>query len=137
GGPMHAAFVARQYGIRKVLVPAFSSAFSAVGCATAQMKYSRQRTINMKSVTWDEAELSAIVEGLRRMVAEPMAESGHDPEGCRLDYVALMRYSGQSYEVPVHDPCFGSRSELEQQFFAIHESLFGFATDEPWELAAI
>ncbi|MEX2672777.1 MAG: hydantoinase/oxoprolinase family protein [Phycisphaeraceae bacterium] len=137
GGPMHAAFVARQYGIKKVLVPAFSSAYSALGCAAAQMKYSRQRTINMKSVEWDAVELANIVEDLRQTVSVPVAESGHDPVSCRLDYVALVRYSGQSYDVPVPDAEFGDQAALERQFFAIHEALFGFATDEPWELASI
>jgi N-methylhydantoinase A len=35
-GPMHAVELARSFGIGKVIVPQFSSAFSALGCVTAE-----------------------------------------------------------------------------------------------------
>ena len=134
---MHAAFVARQYGIAHVLVPAFSSAFSALGCVAARMSYSRQRTINMRSADWSADTIATICEQLREEVAAPMRESGHAPENCDFEYVAMARYRGQSYDVPVPRAALHDIDRLSQQFFARHQELFGFVTEEPWELAAI
>ena len=41
-GPMHAVALARESGIARVVVPRFSSVFSAIGCLTAELSYARQ-----------------------------------------------------------------------------------------------
>jgi len=51
--------------------------------------------------------------------------------------VALVRYSGQSYAVEVFDPDLESPERLGAEFRARHEALYGFATEEPWELVAL
>jgi N-methylhydantoinase A len=38
-GPMHAAGLAREFGIAEIVVPRFSSAFSALGCIVADMSH--------------------------------------------------------------------------------------------------
>ena len=50
-GPMHAVEVARAFSIDTVIVPAHSGVFSALGCAEAEMSYSRQRTLRMAVAT--------------------------------------------------------------------------------------
>src|SRR3712207_97826 len=58
-GPMHAVGLARAYGIGRVLVPALSSAFSALGCVAAEMSTMRQQTLRLASEGWDDARLAA------------------------------------------------------------------------------
>lgn len=137
GGPMHAAFVARQFGIRKVLCPAFSSGYSALGCVAARMTLSQQRTVNMKSAFWDQAEIDAIRGDLKQVVSRQMQSSGHRNVDLKAAEVALLHYSGQSYDVPVTNPNLDDVRDLGRQFHAAHKDLFGFFTDEPWELSAI
>ena len=48
-----------------------------------------------------------------------------------------VRYSGQSYAVEVTAPALASPERLGEQFRARHEILYGFATDEPWELVSL
>lgn len=136
-GPMHAAFVAEQYGIRNVLVPASSSSYSALGCLTAQMSHSRQRTVNMRSADWNPVEIRSICRGLKSALAASLARSGCQANECVLEFAAMMRYRGQSYEVSVIDAALHSIALLSRQFYARHEEMFGFVTDEPWELVAI
>ena len=56
-GPMHAVEVARAFSIDKVVVPAHSGVFSALGCAEAEMSYSRQQTLRMAVADWDRQRL--------------------------------------------------------------------------------
>ncbi|WP_158971316.1 hydantoinase/oxoprolinase family protein [Chachezhania sediminis] len=137
GGPMHAAFVARHYGIRNVVCPAYSSSYSALGCVASQMSLSQQRTVNMSSDQWDADTIARIRAELEQAVTEPMQAAGKAAEDCRIGEVALLRYRGQSHEVPVADPLLDDPKALGRQFMAMHETLFGFATDEEWELSAI
>ncbi|EAQ02179.1 probable hydantoin utilization protein [Pseudooceanicola batsensis HTCC2597] len=137
GGPMHAAFVARHYGIRNVVCPAFSSSYSAHGCVASQMSLSQQRTVNMSSDAWDAAAIAQIRDELAEAVTGPIREAGKNLGACDISEVALLRYRGQSHEVPVADPALDDPQALGRQFKAMHEALFGFATDEEWELSAV
>lgn len=136
-GPIHAVSVARQYGIKSVVVPAYSSGFSALGCITARMSYSRQRTVNVMSDAWDPALVRQTWEDLLATISAPMTHSGLDPATCQLELVAMVRYVGQSFDVPIENAELGDLARLQEQFYQKHEILFGFYTDEPWELVAI
>lgn len=136
-GPMHAAAVARQYGIRNVLVPAFSSGFSALGCVAANMSHSHQRTVNIRSSEWDGDMIAQIRAEIFEAISAPMAAAGHDPAECVQEWVALVRYVGQSFDVTVNEAALDDCDALRGQFYGVHETLFGFRTDEEFELVAI
>ena len=51
-GPMHAVALAREFGIAHVVVPKFSSVFSALGCLMAELSYAEQHAIQMPSTAW-------------------------------------------------------------------------------------
>ena len=133
-GPMHAVALAREFGITRVVVPRSSSVFSALGCLTAELSYAQQRTARLSSRRWDGARLAAIVADMRDQLAAPLAAAGHDPAAPRLDAVAAIRYAGQSYavEVPFTPPADPDR--LDADFKVRHQRLYGYVTDEPWEL---
>ncbi|MCH8926776.1 MAG: hydantoinase/oxoprolinase family protein [Proteobacteria bacterium] len=59
-GPMHAVELARAFGIGRVVVPHLSSVFSALGCVTAELRYTQQQTLRMASGAWDQARLDAL-----------------------------------------------------------------------------
>jgi len=137
-GPMHAVDVAREFGIGQVIVPAFSSMFSALGCVSAEMRYTRQQTLRMASTKWNTARLNATRGGLRAdlttYLAEPLKAAGQNADAITFEDIALIRYRGQSYAIEVPNPDFEDRAALGQAFQQIHDRLYGFATDEPWEL---
>jgi N-methylhydantoinase A len=68
-------------------------------------------------------------------LAPPLEASGHAAP--TVTEVAAVRYSGQSYAVEVTEPALDSPKRLGEQFRARHQSLYGFATDEPWELVSL
>jgi N-methylhydantoinase A len=132
---MHAVELARSFGIRRVVVPQYSSAFSALGCLTAEMSYSRQQTLRMASTEWDGQRLGRIREAMKAQLAAPFEAAGQTSPV--VSEVALVRYSGQSYAVEVFDPELEDPERLGTEFLARHEALYGFAKEEPWELVAL
>ena len=133
-GPLHAATLARDFGIKSIVVPAFSSAYSALGCAVANLSYTQQRTVRMASNAWSRDRLAE----LRNELLAEMTFDGADPaRDVAVEDTALVRYVGQSYsvEVPYRFPAVVPA--LTRDFRAIHERLYGFSTDEDWELEAI
>ena len=136
-GPMHAAELARHFGIRRVIVPRFSSVFSAVGCVGAEMRYSRQQTVRMASGAWDAGRLASVRAELLRDLAAPLKAAGHEDADIVVDDVAAVRYSGQSYSIEVAAPELDDAEDLGRDFRRLHEAQYGFATEEPWELTGL
>ncbi len=136
-GPMHAVEVARAFGIARVVVPANSSMFSALGCVSAEMSYSQQRTLRMAVGDWDAARLNEARQVLRARLMAPLEAAGHGENEMKVEEVASVRYSGQSYAIEIPDPAYDDPARLRADFLDRHEKLYGFATDEPWELVAI
>jgi len=136
-GPMHAVAVARAFGMSRVIVPAHSSVFSALGCVSAEMSYSQQQTVRMAVGDWDVAALERIRRDLGATIKAPLRASGIGDADIVTREVAALRYSGQSYAIEVADPDFADPAALGRRFVALHERLYGYATDEPWQLEAI
>ena len=136
-GPMHAVEIARAFGIAKVIIPVHSSAFSALGCVSAEMSYSQQRTVRMAAGDWDANRLQAVRTSLRSRLSAPLEAAGYQPGDIAMEEVAAVRYRGQSYAIEIRNPCFDEPRRLGQAFFDEHERLYGFVTEEPWELVAI
>jgi N-methylhydantoinase A len=136
-GPMHAVEVARAFGISKVLVPAHSSEFSALGCVSAEMSYSQQRTVRMAAGEWDPRRLDAVRQSLRGRLAAPLMAAGYSDDDICLEEVAAVRYRGQSYAIEIANPSFDDLERLGRDFVDLHQKLYGFATGEPWELVSI
>jgi N-methylhydantoinase A len=136
-GPMHAVDVARAFGISRVVVPAQSSVFSALGCVSAEMSYAQQRTVRMAVTDWDVARLAEICADLRARLEAPILAAGHERADTLVEEVAAVRYSGQSYAIEIEAPAFDDPAALGEAFRRLHQTLYGFATEEPWELVAI
>jgi len=131
-GPMHACGLAREVGIRHIVVPIMSGGFSALGCIAADPSYAQQQTARLASTAWDSARFDALRNGLADRVAGYLLAAGHKREALVFDEIAVIRYQGQSYgvEVPYRYPA--DLKTLGRDFRAVHDRLYGYATDEPW-----
>ncbi len=131
GGPMHAAGLADIYGLSDIVIPAASSAFSALGCLTADQSFVQQQTVRLPLAGLCQATLSAHIEALRTTTTAPLLASGSGVGAIRISYVAMMRYEAQSdtTAVPFNLPL--DAAALHADFQALHLQLFGYATGEP------
>jgi N-methylhydantoinase A len=134
-GPMHAVELARSFDIARVVVPRFSSAFSALGCVSAEMSYTQQRTVHMANSDWQQERLNAIRRELRDQLVSHFSDAQADD--CAASEFAAIRYRGQSYAVEVTRPALDDAQALGEQFRLRHDALYGFASDEPWELVTL
>lgn len=133
-GPMHAVALAREFGIARVVVPGFSSVLSALGCLTAELSYAEQHAVHVASSHWDGARLEAVQGDMCRRLLSPLLAAGVEIGQIQVDRVALIRYAGQSdsLEVPITVPA--DPELLGAEFKQRHQRVYGFATDEPWEV---
>ena len=136
-GPMHAVELARAFSIGTVIVPAHSSVFSALGCASARMSYAQQRTLRMALDDWDPRRLNGVRNELKSRLTAPLAAAGVSEGEVELEEVAAIRYRGQSYAIEIPDAPLDDRMRLNREFLDRHRALYGFATEEPWELQSI
>ena len=136
-GPMHAAGLAREFGIREVVVPQLSSGFSALGCLLADVSYTQQQTLRMARDDWDESRFEAMREALVEAVTAPLIDRGHGDEDIVVEHVAFVRYAAQNYMVEVSFEAPLEIAAVDAEFGRVHEQLYGFAMDEPWLLQGL
>ena len=106
-GGLHAAAIAEELGITRILCPRAGGVLSALGLAAADRRVHAQRTVLGQDPRAAVDELSA--EALERL------------EGAEVEVAYDCRYRGQSYELTVGDPA---------AFPDVHEERYGFREDD-------
>jgi N-methylhydantoinase A len=131
-GPMHAGAVALAAGVERVVVPALSSTFSALGCCLAELAVDDVRTClaPLTEIEWPhvEAELDRLVSDVRRELRPGEVAAARALE---------LRFVGQNdaLEVPLDGAL--SVGAVREAFLVRHRAEFGYATDEPVEVTAV
>ena len=98
-GPPHAFLLARQVGIRKVLVPPAPGALSALGCLVADLRADFVQTLHLPLAEIDDLQLAEAYATLTERAEAWLAEQGMRVEEVRVIAGADMRYVGQSFEI--------------------------------------
>ena len=98
-GAVHAAAVATELGMRRILVPPRPGAFSALGllCTDVVHDYIRSGLKPMAEIDAREAE--AIFAGLEAKAREELAGEGMEAKAARFHRELDLRYTGQGYEL--------------------------------------
>lgn len=134
-GPMHAALVAEELEIPRVLVPPAPGNFSALGSLIGDLRRDYVRTRLIGARQGDVARVEEAFAELEREAREDLAREGMAPGDITLLRSLGMRYVGQSWELLVRVPE-GARSmaDLERAFHRAHERRYGHASDGPAEI---
>ena len=130
-GPVHAGLLARQAGIGRVVVPAHSGTFSALGCLVSPLRYDAVQTWRARLDAWDPKPAEDRFRELEERCLAPLLDEGIAVERVALARSVDLRYTGQNYEIEVSwrsDP-----GALRQAFEARHRQLYGYATGESVE----
>jgi N-methylhydantoinase A len=124
-GPLHAAQIADELQIEKILCPRASGVLAALGLVVSARRRDVQR-----SVLWSGDELTA--EAIADTVGdlgERAREAMHDSEA-ELRVVYELRYRGQSFELPIAAGTEATPDELREAFEHEHEERYGYYDDE-------
>jgi N-methylhydantoinase A len=122
-GPMHAAALAAELEIVRIICPRASGVLSALGLITAGRRRDTARTVLLSG-----EEISA-----ERIAAEVRALSGpllEGLEGAELEVVYELRYRGQAFELPVPGPPEPEPAQLAEDFAREHEARYGYRDPE-------
>ena len=130
GGPMHAAGLAELYGIGSIVVPNASSAFSALGCLTADFSFLQQQTFRVALDGIDLARVLKRIETLIEQASEPLIANDVARAAIDVELVALMRYAAQNDAIAVPFSLPLDATRLREDFLVRHHELFGYATAE-------
>ena len=135
-GPLHAARLARELEIPRILVPRHPGILCALGLLLSDLRtdYARTRLLPV-----DDGALPAMAETFAELTRR--ATEWFDREGIAQDARSIrrtvdMRYAGQNYELPVAWPAGplgpARLAELIEGFERAHEQMYGYiAAEEP------
>jgi N-methylhydantoinase A len=133
-GPLHASAIAREIGMRHVLVPRAPGHFCAFGMLFSDLRYDLVRTwfTRLADVSFDEIE--RVYAGLIEDGKKSLAASGIRPGRVAVARAADMRYVGQEHPVTVALPpeVFRRRSReaLKRRFDEEHLQRYGTCAPE-------
>jgi N-methylhydantoinase A len=128
-GPMHAALVAEELEIPRVVVPTAPGNFSAFGSLISDLHHDHVRTRLVNVRRGDFAEVQAVFAELEAEARATLEREGIRPGDVRLGHALGMRYVGQSWELLVRVPeGADSLAVLEEAFHRAHEHRYGHAS---------
>lgn len=129
-GPVHAARLAAELGMERILIPRTPGVLCALGLLMTDLRtdYATTRIRLLEDVT--VAELTEIFDGLNAQAETWFDQEGIAPDARTIALRVDMRYAGQNYEISVELPegPIGpdSLNALCDGFLAQHRQLYGF-----------
>src|SRR4051794_24051889 len=114
-GGLHAAAIAEELGIAKILCPRASGVLAALGLVVSERRRDVQR-----SVLLEASELTDEPDELAQQAREQLGDPDAD-----VRLVAELRYRGQAFELAVE-----LSEELEEDFHKAHEEAYGYRDPE-------
>jgi N-methylhydantoinase A len=122
-GPMHAAALAQELEMTRLVCPRASGVLSALGLIAAGRRRDTARTLLLSG-----SEISA--HRLAEQVRELAAQASEGLDGPELEVTYEMRYRGQAFELPIPGPTEPDPAELAEAFAREHESRYGYRDPE-------
>jgi len=141
-GPLHAATLAAELDIPRVVVPGNAGVLSALGLLISDIlyDYSTSRVRPLDDV--DPADLTDAFESFADRGHDRLAAENLAPERVQFERSVDLRYRGQSFQLPVPVPGGpldeGALATVAERFHDRHRQRYGHAyPDEPVELVTI
>jgi N-methylhydantoinase A len=121
-GPMHAASIATELGIERLLCPRAGGVLSALGLCASDRRRDTTRTVMLGGSDLTAERVAAEVDDLAATLGQL--------EGGEPEIVYEMRYAGQAFELPVPGPSRPDLADLAERFAAAHEERYGYRDPE-------
>jgi N-methylhydantoinase A len=141
-GPLHASGIARELGIKRVIIPFAPGHFSAYGMLFSDLRYDFVRSCFERLATVSFETLGALYRDMEDQGRAAIAASNVPPQFVETKRFADMRYVGQEHAVTVELPleAFASRDRdaIKREFDAVHRQRYGTsAPNEPADLVSV
>lgn len=140
-GPLHAAALAAELGIERVVIPPSAGVFSAYGLLAADRVTERSLSHVRPLSKLDPTAIEDRYVELETESRQRLQDEGIPADELEVERRAELRYRGQAYEVPVPVPTpvdSDARSTIRARYHERHEQRYGHqAPDEPIELVTL
>jgi N-methylhydantoinase A len=121
-GALHAAAIADELGMTKVLVPSASGVLSAVGLIAAER---RRDLVESVLLTGGDLTAEAAAEVVERLARRGREELGAPEAEIRASYD--LRYAGQAFELTIPGAERAEPDDLRKAFDEAHEERYGYS----------
>ena len=116
-GPLHAAAIARELAIPRVLIPALPGLTNALGCAVADLRHDFVSGLNLPVADLDESRIEKVLQahvaaGHRMLEAEAV-----ELRTIAVEHSADMQFVGQTHLINVPLPAGGIDRQSLQELF--------------------
>jgi N-methylhydantoinase A len=118
-GPMHAAALAEELDMERILCPRASGVLSALGLIASERRRDTARTVLLSGAELTAERIATEVSELRASIGAGMAEAA-------AEATYELRYRGQAFELAVPGPLRPDPAELAERFAAEHERRYGY-----------
>src|SRR5262249_11181348 len=133
-GGLHACALAEAMGIRKVIVPRYPGAFSALGLAIADVRREYARSVMLKSESEFTKAVPAILADMRNLAGTEMKRE--DVLQLITQPLLEVQYKGQSFALRVAYS--SSFSAVSRAFHKVHRKRYGHCDpSQPVEVVTI
>jgi N-methylhydantoinase A len=103
-GPMHAVGIAKELGMRRVLIPPHPGNTSALGLLMADVRHDFVQTVLQHSLHLDYAALEHTFNAMEHRARERLQREGIAPAQMEVVRAADLRYWGQTHDLTVAVP---------------------------------
>lgn len=133
GGPMHAAALAKELGIKKIIIPIAASVFSAWGMLMTDLRSDEIRTFYQRLDRPDYGAINGQWSVLEQKATEENSAKGIPAGNVYFAHFMDMRYQGQEHTVKVRVPnerlSPENLGEFIEAFHKEHEKNYSFRLD--------
>ena len=141
-GPLHASAIAREIGIKQVLIPYAPGYFSAYGMLFSDLRYDYVRSCFRKLEEVSFEEIEELYSSMEEEGQDAISTSAIRPEAIVVERAADMRYVGQEHAVTVELPsqffAEKNRDAIKRRFDEVHAIRYGTsAPKEPADLVSL
>ena len=133
GGAVHANALARELGMRRIIVPPHPGVLSARGLLEAPVEHEVSTAFPRPLAGLALTQLRSAFSALSRQCLELMSAEGIAAKDVTIFYYADVCYIGQSYhlEIPVALDVADPLLQLRADFLAAHDRVYGHSTESP------
>jgi N-methylhydantoinase A len=124
-GPLHAAAIAEELAMSRVVAPNPSGVLSALGLVVSER---RRDLVESVLLSGDDLSTEAIANVVERLAASGRQELEDEDAEVRATYD--LRYAGQAFELSVPGPLEPDPDELRRSFDQAHSERYGYEDPE-------
>jgi N-methylhydantoinase A len=132
-GPLHAAQIAAELGMRRVVAPLASGVLSALGLVVSERRRDIVESVLLRGETLTGERISGAVARLGEQAVRELGEAAAE-----LRVTFDLRYTGQAFELSIEPLLVPDLAELREAFDRAHEERYGYSDpDAELELVTV